>query len=134
MDFFQYPLFWGRDLEYHLIRLQIHQGFVAVDSIVSGGCILSGGMVERCVLAPGARINSYSHVEESILFRGADIGRHARVRKAIIEKKVQIPEHAVIGYDPEYDATYLKVTEKGVVVVDSTSDLSAAVNTAVPVG
>ena len=91
---------------------------VAVDSIVSPGCIISGGMVKRCVLSPEVRINSYSHVEDSVLFTGANVGRHARIRRAIIEKYVKIPEYAVIGYDPEEDMKRYHVTPTGLVVVE----------------
>jgi glucose-1-phosphate adenylyltransferase len=92
---------------------------VAVDSIVSAGCIVSGGMVNRSVLAPEVRINSYSHVEESILMNGSSVGRYARVRRTIIEKNVHIPSHMVIGYDRESDAARFHVTPKGIVVVEA---------------
>lgn len=92
---------------------------VAVDSIVSPGCIVSGGNVRRCVLGPQVRVNSFAQVEESILFAGASVGRHARVRRAIVEKGVAIPDHAVIGYDLEEDARHHRVTEQGIVVVDA---------------
>ncbi len=92
---------------------------VATDSIVSPGCIISGGQVIRSVLSPRVRVNSYSHVEESVLFSGVDVGRHARLRKVIVEKNVRIPEHAEIGYDLEKDARRYRVTPSGVVVVES---------------
>ncbi len=91
---------------------------VAVDSVVSPGCIVSGGMVRRSVLSPDVRINSYSYVEESILMEAASIGRHARVRRAIVEKFVNIPEGAVIGYDLQEDAKRFRVTSNGIVVVE----------------
>lgn len=92
---------------------------VAVDSIVSAGCIISGGMVDRCVLGPLVRVNSYSHVQESILFEGAVIGRNCRIRRAIIEKNVRIPENMVVGYDLREDAKRFRVTHLGVVVIES---------------
>jgi glucose-1-phosphate adenylyltransferase len=95
---------------------------VAVDSIVSNGCIISGGMVRRSVLSPWVRINSYSLVQDSVLFDRVNIGRYARVRKAIIEKDVTIPPGAVIGYDEKEDAKRFRVTDSGVVVVEK-SDL-----------
>jgi len=96
---------------------------VTVDSIVSPGCIVSGGFVKRSVLSPEVRVNSYSHVEESILMHGASVGRHARVRRAIVEKRVRIPEHAVIGYDLHEDAKRFRVTPSGIVVVESTDTI-----------
>jgi glucose-1-phosphate adenylyltransferase len=92
---------------------------VALDSIVSPGCIVSGGIVRHSVLSPWVRVNSYSHVEESILMSGCNIGRYAHVRRAIIEKNVHIPEHAVIGYDLQEDAKRFRVTPSGIVVVES---------------
>jgi len=93
---------------------------VALDSIVSPGCIVSGGMVKRSVLSPWVRVHSYSHVEESILMHGCNVGRYAHIRRAIIEKNVRIPEHAVIGYDLHEDAKRYRVTASGIVVVEDT--------------
>jgi glucose-1-phosphate adenylyltransferase len=92
---------------------------VALDSVVSPGCIISGGIVKRSVLSPWVRVNSYSHVEESILMHGCSIGRYAHVRRAIIEKNVHVPEHAVVGYDLHEDAKRFRVTNSGIVVVES---------------
>ncbi len=89
----------------------------AVDSTVSPGCIISGGLVRRSVLSPNVRINSYSTVENSILFDECSIGRHSMVRNAIIEKRVHLPAHTVIGYDMEHDAQRFLVTAEGIVVV-----------------
>jgi glucose-1-phosphate adenylyltransferase len=76
---------------------------VATDSLVSEGCILSGGRIDRCVLSPSVRVNSYSYVEGSIILDNVSIGRRARVRRAIIDKNVVVPEGETIGYDHEQD-------------------------------
>jgi glucose-1-phosphate adenylyltransferase len=89
----------------------------AVDSVVSHGTIISGGRVERSVLSPQVRVNSFSLVEDSILMEGVDIGRHAKVRRAIIDKGVHIPEGATIGFDPELDARRFALSSNGVVLV-----------------
>jgi glucose-1-phosphate adenylyltransferase len=90
----------------------------AVDSIVCTGSIISGGQVERSVLGPGVRINSYVHVADSILLEGVDIGRRARIRRAIIDKGVRIPAGTEVGYDLEHDrARGFTVSENGVVVI-----------------
>lgn len=94
-----------------------HRMGVALDSIVSGGCIISGGQVLNSVLSPGVRINSFSHVQESILFPHVDIGRHCRVRRAIIDRGVRLPEGTVVGYDAEEDAKRYHISEGGVVVI-----------------
>jgi glucose-1-phosphate adenylyltransferase len=90
---------------------------MAIDSIVSGGCILSGGLVRDSVLSPDVRVNSYAEVESSIIFSHVDIGRHCRIRRAIIDRDVHIPEGAIIGYDPETDEKNYVVTESGITVV-----------------
>jgi len=93
---------------------------VALDSIVSAGCVVSGGRVLRSVLCPGVRINSYCEVEYSILLPYAQVGRYSRVRRAIIDTGVKIPEGANIGFDREADlAAGHHVTESGIVVVSS---------------
>jgi glucose-1-phosphate adenylyltransferase len=90
----------------------------ALDSIVSPGCIVSGGSVRRSVLSPNVRVNSYAVVEDSILCDGAEVGRYCRVRKAILDKDVKLPAYTVIGYDPEFDRRRgFTVTDGGVVVV-----------------
>ncbi|MEM6328996.1 MAG: glucose-1-phosphate adenylyltransferase [Planctomycetota bacterium] len=90
----------------------------AIDSIVCQGAILSGGKVERCVVGPGARVNSYAHVEDSILLTGVNIGRRCRIRRAIIDKEVRLPEGVEIGYDLEADRRRgFTVSEGGVVVI-----------------
>ena len=92
---------------------------VAIDSVVSHGCIISGGRVLHSVLSPGVRINSYCEVEHSILLPHVVVGRHSRIRRAILDRHVEIPECFEIGFDPEQDRRngYV-VTEGGVVVVD----------------
>jgi glucose-1-phosphate adenylyltransferase len=91
---------------------------VAVDSIVSAGCIVSGGRVLHSVLSPGVRVNSYCEVDYSILMPEVEIGRYSRVRRAIINTGVKIPESSVVGYDPEADrAAGYYTTECGIVVV-----------------
>ena len=93
---------------------------LAVDSIVSPGCIVSGGRVNRSVLAPFVRVNSYCEIEESILMPRATMGRYSRVRRAIIGEDVALPENSRVGFDPEEDrALGCVVTESGITVVPS---------------
>ena len=90
----------------------------ALDSLISPGCIISGGRVRRSVLSPGVRVNSYALVDDSILFDGVDVGRHCRIRRAIIDKEVKLPPYTVLGYDLDFDRRRgFTVTEQGVVVV-----------------
>ncbi len=90
----------------------------AVDSIVSGGSILSGGQVKGSILGRGVRVHTGAEVEDSILFDNVDIGRHAKVRRAILDKNVRIPEGTTIGYDLEVDKKRFYVTDSGIVVVE----------------
>jgi len=90
----------------------------AIDSIVSGGCILSGGIVRNSVLGRGVRVHAGAVVEDSVILDGCDIGRRARVRRSILDKNVRVPQDACIGYDLERDRRYHHVTESGIVVVE----------------
>jgi len=91
---------------------------VAVDSVVSAGCIVSGGRVLHSILSPGVRVNSYCEVEYSIVLPGAEIGRYSRIRRAIINTNVRVPDSSVIGFDHDADrARGYHVTEGGIVVV-----------------
>jgi glucose-1-phosphate adenylyltransferase len=89
----------------------------AVDSIISSGCIVSGGAVRSSVFSPDVRVNSYAEVDASIVFSHVNIGRHCRIRKAIIDRDVHIPEGTVIGYDHEADRQRYFVTDSGITVV-----------------
>jgi len=93
---------------------------VAVDSIVSAGCIVSGGRVLHSVLSPGVRVHSYSEVEHSILMPNVEIGRYSRVRRAILDRGVSLAPNSTVGFDAEADRAkgYL-VTEGGVTVAAS---------------
>src|SRR5579862_8034871 len=89
----------------------------AVDSLVSSGCIISGGSVQNSVLSPDVRVNSYTEIDSSILFSHVNIGRSCRIRKAIIDRNVHIPEGTSIGYDLDADREQYFVTESGITIV-----------------
>ena len=90
----------------------------ALDSTVGDGCIISGGLVQRSILSPNVRVNSYAEVEGSLLMEGVDVGRHAKIKNAIIDKHTKIMANAEIGYDKEKDKRRFMVTPKGIVVVE----------------
>jgi glucose-1-phosphate adenylyltransferase len=93
---------------------------LAVDSIVSPGCIISGGRVNRSVLSPFVRVNSYCEIDESILLPRALIGRYSRIRRAILDEDVVLPENSQVGFDAEHDRALGRVvTESGITVVPS---------------
>jgi glucose-1-phosphate adenylyltransferase len=91
---------------------------MATNSMVSEGCIISGGSLSRCILSPQVRINSFVNITESILMENVNIGRYSEVRKAIIDKNVEIPPYTKIGFDVEQDkARGFIVSAGGVTVV-----------------
>lgn len=97
---------------------------MATNSMVSEGCIVSGGMLSHCVLSPKVRINSYSQVVDSILMENVDVGRYSKIRKAIIDKNVKIPPNTRIGYDYDEDiARGFLVSPNGVTVVPKDAKL-----------
>src|SRR5215472_15906298 len=90
----------------------------ALDSIVSGGCILAGGLVRQSVLGPSVRVHTGAEVEGCVIMDNCDIGRRAKLRRAILDKNIRIPEGVTVGYDPEADRTRgWHVTETGIVVI-----------------
>ncbi len=90
---------------------------LALDSIVSAGCVISGGRVQKSILSPNVRINSYSEIYDSILMEGVNVGRYAKIKQAIIDKDVDIPQGMVIGYNLEEDKKRFYISDSGVVVV-----------------
>ncbi len=90
---------------------------IATDSLVSDGCIISGGQIHRAVLSAGVRVNSFAHVEQCILLEGVQVGRYARLRRVIIDKGVEIPQGVQIGFDLEEDRKRFTVSEDGMVVI-----------------
>nr|WP_205709668.1 glucose-1-phosphate adenylyltransferase [Kineococcus siccus] len=90
----------------------------AVNSIISSGTVVSGALVEKSVVSPNVRLDSWAHVSESVLMDGARIGRHAVVQRAIIDKFVEVPDDARVGVDPEEDrARGFTVTDSGITIV-----------------
>ncbi len=98
---------------------------VALDSIVCGGCIISGGRVQNSVLSPDVRVNDFAEVFQSILMENVEIGERCRIRRAIIDKDVTIPPKTEIGYDLESDRKRFTVTESGLVVISKGMKLDA---------
>jgi glucose-1-phosphate adenylyltransferase len=88
-----------------------------LNSIISNGCIISGGSVKRSLLSPNVVVHSYAEVEDSIFLEGVDVGRYARIRRAIVDKEVRIPPAMEIGYNLDEDSKRFTVTGSGVVVV-----------------
>ncbi len=90
---------------------------MAVDSMVSGGCIISGGVVRHSLLFSDVTVHSRAYVKDSVVLPDVEIGENAVIKKAVIDRGCRIPEGAVIGEDAETDAEHFDVTPGGVVLV-----------------
>lgn len=90
---------------------------MAVDSMVSGGCVISGAQVHHSMLFSNVHVNSHSLIEDSVVLPNSTIGWHCRINRAIVDKGCKIPEGAVIGEDPEKDAKRFYVSPDKVVLV-----------------
>jgi glucose-1-phosphate adenylyltransferase len=88
-----------------------------LNTIVSGGCIISGAKVEGCILSPDVRVDTNSEIYDSIIMESVRIGKNVKIRKAIIDKSVNIPDYMSIGYNREDDSKHFTVTDSGITVV-----------------
>ena len=90
---------------------------VAIDSMVSGGCIISGATVKRSVLFSGVRVNDYSVVTDSVILPQVVIGPRVRLNRVVVDKGCHIPEGMEIGFDRDKDAQHFYVTDRGVTLI-----------------
>ena len=90
---------------------------VATDSLVSGGCIISGSRVHRSLLFSGVHVHSYCTVEESVVLPNVDIARNVVLKRAVIDKHCKLPPGLSVGVDPEQDRKRFHVTERGITLV-----------------
>ena len=97
---------------------------IATDSLVSDGCIISGGQIHKSVLAPGVRVNSFAHIEQCVLMERVKVGRYVRLRRVIVDKDVEIPSGLQIGFDLEANRRRFTVTEDGIVVIPKRARLA----------
>jgi glucose-1-phosphate adenylyltransferase len=89
----------------------------AIDSLVSGGCIISGGRVLRSLLFSDVRVHDFSQIEDSVILPNVDVGRHVRLRKVVIDRRCRIPERLEAGFDPEQDRQRFHVTASGITLI-----------------
>jgi glucose-1-phosphate adenylyltransferase len=90
---------------------------MAIDSIVSGGCIISGSLVRRSLLFSNVRVHSYCTIEDSVVLPNVEVHRHAVVKRAVVDRECKLPEGIKIGVDPVEDRKRFHVTERGIVLV-----------------
>ena len=87
---------------------------LAIQSLLSGGCIVSGASLSRSLVFTGVHVHSYSTIHEAVILPYAQIGRHVRLNKVVIDSEVKIPDGLVVGEDPVIDAKRFRRTESGV--------------------
>lgn len=90
---------------------------MAVDAMVSGGCLISGAKVIKSLLFSNVKLNSYSLVEESVILPNVEVGRHCQIRKAVIDKGCILPQNTQVGYDLEEDTRRFHVSDQGIVLI-----------------
>jgi len=90
---------------------------VAISSMVSGGCIISGTEVRNSLLFTEVHTNSYAVLDHSVVSPGVTVNRSARLRKCVIDRGVVIPTGLVVGEDPKEDSRFFRVTEKGTTLI-----------------
>ena len=90
---------------------------MAVDSLVSGGCIISGSRLRRSVLFSNVRVQDYSDIQDSVILPNVEIGNNVTLRKVIVDKHCRLPDGLSAGVDPEADRKRFHVTERGVTVI-----------------
>jgi glucose-1-phosphate adenylyltransferase len=90
---------------------------LALSSIISGGCIVSGALVRDSLLFSMARVHSHAHLDQAVVLPGADIGQHARLRKVVVDRECHIPEGLVVGENPDEDALRFHRTASGVTLI-----------------
>ena len=90
---------------------------MAIDSLVSGGCIVSGSVVRRSLLFSDVRVNSHCVIEDSVLLPNVDVGRYVILKRAIVDKNCKIPDGLQVGVNPEADRKRFHVSSNGVTLV-----------------
>jgi glucose-1-phosphate adenylyltransferase len=94
-----------------------HRNGVALSSVVSGGCIVSGATVYQSLLFSKVRVHSHAHLQESVVLPDADIGQHARLRRAVVARGCRVPPGLVVGEDAEADSQRFYRTPNGITLI-----------------
>ncbi|MGO9543568.1 MAG: glucose-1-phosphate adenylyltransferase [Rhodomicrobium sp.] len=90
---------------------------MAISSLVSGDCVVSGGFLRHTLLSTGARVNSFATVENAVILPHVDVGRSARLKNVIVDAEVKIPDGLVVGEDPILDAKRFRRSEQGICLI-----------------
>jgi glucose-1-phosphate adenylyltransferase len=89
----------------------------AADSVVSGGCLISGTSVKRSLLFSSVRVHSYGSIEDSVILPEVTVNRHVKLRRVVVDKRCVLPEGLTAGFDPEEDRRRFYVSERGVTLI-----------------
>jgi glucose-1-phosphate adenylyltransferase len=90
---------------------------LAIDSMVSGGCIISGSKVKRSLLFSNVHVHSYCTIEDSVILPDVEISRGVVLKHAIVDKYCKLPQGLAVGIDPAEDRKRFHVTEKGITLI-----------------
>jgi glucose-1-phosphate adenylyltransferase len=90
---------------------------MAISSLVSGACVVSGSLIRHTLLSTGVRVNSYALVEHAVILPKVTVGRGARLKNVVVDAAVTIPDGLVVGEDPELDASRFRRTERGICLI-----------------
>ena len=90
---------------------------VAINALISGDCIISGGSVTKSLVSTGSRVHSYSELNEAVILPYCEIGQRARLKRVVVDRGVNIPEGLVVGDDPAFDAQWFRRTEEGITLI-----------------
>jgi len=93
---------------------------MATDSLISGGCIISGAVINQSVLFSDVHVHSYSEIEDSVIMPNVEIGRHVKLKRVVVDKGASIPDGMEIGFDLALDKKRFYVSEKGITLVTAT--------------
>jgi glucose-1-phosphate adenylyltransferase len=90
---------------------------MAVDSLVSGGCIVSGSQVRRSVLFSNVHVQNFCEIEDCVILPNVEIGNNVTLRRTVVDKRCRLPDGLKAGLDPVADRNRFHVTERGVTVI-----------------
>ncbi len=90
---------------------------MATDSLISGGCIISGAVINQSVLFSDVHVHSFSEIEDSVIMPNVEVGRHVKLKRVVVDKGASIPDGMEIGFDLALDKKRFYVSEKGITLV-----------------